>query len=139
MCREMSAHCFLVESRFAFMEKALPDETTGGEAQVGCNLTRAEGAELNDYAEANELSRASLCALLVVKELHLKRVGELSKIYPGSGSRKGAARVTARVSERTKTAYAEHVGRERVGSDDAAAAIFRAELREKWLSAILSR
>jgi hypothetical protein len=115
----------------------LADETSGGEAQVGCNLTRAEGAELSAYAQAHELSRANLCALLVVRELHLRRIGELCRVHPGSGSRKGAARVTARVSERTKRAFAEHIVRERVGSDDAAAAIFRAELEEEWLSSIL--
>lgn len=112
--------------------------STGREAQVGCNLTRKEGEDLTVYAKGLELSRRRLCGLLIVRELRVNRIGELSRRYPGSGSRKGAARVTARVSAETKAAFADHVARAVVGSDNAAAAIFRAELQEKWLSNVLS-
>lgn len=118
---------------------ALADGMTAGDPQVGCYLAREEGAELERYAEGLELSRRRLCGLLIVRELRLNRVAELSKRYAGSGSKKGAARVTARVSSSRKTEFAAHVAKAVVGSDDAAAVIFRAELAEKWLAKAVSQ
>lgn len=124
--------------RFATMENGLDDRTTDGDAQVACNLTPTEGADLRTYAEGLELSRRRLCGLLIVRELRLNRIGELSARHPGSGSRRNSSRVTARVSASTKASFAKHVKAAIVGSDDAAAAIFRAELEEKWLSNAVS-
>jgi len=106
--------------------------------QIGCNLTPNEGKQLNAHAEAHELSRPRLCALLVLRELNLKRLGELKGRYAGSEPKKGAARVTARISnEEVKTDFSDLAEKCGLGSDDAAAIIFRAELDEHWLSEAL--
>lgn len=106
--------------------------------QIGCNLTRDEGKKLKAHAEAHELSRPKLCALLVLRELNLKRLGELKGRYAGSEPKKGAARVTARISnEEVKTDFSDLAEKCGLGSDDAAAIIFRAEIDEHWLSGAL--
>lgn len=135
LCRLPSARTVAeAAGRFATMEKALASTTTSDDAQVGCNLTRDEGRRLDEYAREHELSRPNLCGLLVVRELKLKRLNGLVGSFDGSGTRKGAARVTARVSGATKIEFAQHVAGLPIGSDDAAAILFRAELVEQWLA-----
>ena len=108
------------------------------ELQIGCYLTRDEARRLDAHANEHELSRPKLCALLVQRELNLKRLGELKGRYAGSEPKKGTARVTARISrEDLKTDFSALAEKFGLGSDDAAAIMFRAELREHWLTAAL--
>ena len=51
------------------------------ELQIGCYLTRDEARRLDAHANEHELSRPTLCALLVQRELNLKRLGELKGRY----------------------------------------------------------
>lgn len=134
----MRAHTPNTSTDSQLMEQDLALKKTVDDPQVGCNLTPDEGDQLTLYARQHELSRPNLCGLLVVRELKLKRLAALKRSYGGSGSRKGGARVTARVSRPIKAEFMIHVADVPMGADDAAAILFRAELSECWLSKAVS-
>ncbi|QXQ06115.1 hypothetical protein KX816_18325 [Sphingosinicellaceae bacterium] len=93
---------------------------------------------LASYAADLELSRQNLCALLVLREITRSQLGDLKKRFAGSESRARSTRVTARISSQTtKTAFSKIAKANGVGSDDAAAFVFRAELQTGWLKGAL--
>lgn len=102
--------------------------------QIGCDMAENEAVELTEYAESLELTRPTLCALLIHRELRrprLKRLVQLGEVLAVS---EGPKRVTVRISDPAfKEAYREHVRSCRLGSDDAAALLFRTELKERWV------
>lgn len=108
-------------------------------AQIGCNLTEEEAEDLNRYAAAMELSRPCVCALLVHRELRRPRLKKLKATCPepfGTGPLK---RVTVRIDNPDlKEAFAVHVAGCGMGSDEAAAILFRTEIKEKWVLNSLS-
>lgn len=106
--------------------------------QIGCYLTKAEANDLKSYAAEHQLSRPKLCILLVQRELRCRRLGELSERYTVTVRKKEGRRVTTRSStSEIKDKFSRHVQELDLGSDDAAAIIFRAELEERWLSSAL--
>lgn len=101
--------------------------------QIGGNLSKEEGRRLKAYAEGLQLTRPNLCALLVVRELACGRLASLRTAHAGSEPKRGAARVTVRVSEEAKSQFRTAAAGAGLGLDDAAAILFRAELEERWL------
>jgi hypothetical protein len=110
------------------------------EAQIGCYLLRAEADALTAYARSLELSRPKLCALLVLRAVRAPKLAVLYEHQRGSESKRGAVRVTTRVDDHeVKRRFATAAAAAGLGSDDAAAIVFRAELDERWLeNAIVS-
>ncbi len=107
-------------------------------AQVGCNLTEAEAEALKVYADSLELTRASVCVLLVQVELRRRRLARLAKRRSPLVTEPLVKRVTAHIENKAlKDAFAIHVETCGLGSDDAAALIFRAELQERFLFKLL--
>lgn len=106
--------------------------------QIGCYLTNDEAKKLRAYAEAHELSVPSLCALIVLHELRCQRLNQLKSTYLKKVGKQHGQRVTTRISEpEVKDQFCRHVERCGIGSDDAAAVLFRAELEERWLDQAL--
>lgn len=104
------------------------------EAQIGCYLLSAEAKALSVYARSLELSRPKLCALLVVRAVRSERLASLVGRHRGSEPKSGATRVTTRVDDQeTKRRFALAASTLGLGSDDAAAIVFRDELAERWL------
>ncbi len=108
------------------------------ELQIGCYLTREEAVSLAAYATEHELSRPKLCGLLVLREALRQRLYHLKGRYNGCERQKDATRVTARISNmEVKSIFLESARRCGLGSDEAAAIVFRAELDEHWLASAL--
>ena len=104
-----------------------------GVAQIGCNLTKEEAEKLARYAAETQLSRPSLCVLLIQRELRRPRLVGLKVRAPKPFGEGGFRRVTVHIIDPSlKGAFADHVKLCGMGSDDAAAMLFRAELKERW-------
>jgi len=103
-------------------------------AQIGCNMTDVEAELLNDYAASLGLTRPAMCSLLVQRELRKPR---LRRIRPSRGPKVGSdgpRRVTVHLRNADfKSAFTDHVRSLGLGSDEAAAILFRHELKERWL------
>lgn len=100
-------------------------------AQIGCYMTGAEARRLEDYAASMGLRLSSLCALVIQYELRkptLRRIRPPKSEAP-AGDR---VRVTAHLRNAAlKAAFTGHVRSYGLGSDEAAAILFRAELKER--------
>ena len=107
--------------------------------QIACYLERGVSEDLTAYAKSLALSRPNLLALLILRTVRTGRLGSLVGRYATSVPKRGAKRVTARFdgvrTKRDFTAAAEALS---LGSDDAAAFVFRAELVERWLEHALA-
>lgn len=97
-------------------------------------MTPEEADALTSYAKSMELSRPALCALIIHRELRRPRLKKLLRDGSHSSSSEGPNRVTVRISDQDlKQAFADHVKSCRIGSDDAAALLFRADLKERLI------
>jgi hypothetical protein len=103
--------------------------------QIGCNLPSAVVRELKDYAQSLSLSGNGLGRLLIQRELKSSRLPALvSKFDVVQVGDKAGQRVTVHITDRDlKSAYREHVQSLGLGSDQAAATLFVAELEERFL------
>ena len=102
--------------------------------QIGCDMAELHSTELTDYAASLGLSRPSLLALLIHRELRRRTLKELKTRTGVFGASEGPKRVTFRVPDKAmKQAFQEYVDGCGIGSDDAAATLFREELTEQWV------
>lgn len=114
-------------------------EGAAADPQIGCYLSRQEAADLDAYARAFELSRPKLCVLLVLRELRCRRLRSLKGVNMTPVGKRVGTRVTTRAAnEQVKIDFVAHASSLGLGSDQAAAILFRAELGERWLEAALS-
>jgi hypothetical protein len=109
--------------------------------QIAIRLPAGVKAKFEAYAEGLGLKASELAKLLIVRELHLKRLlgqaklGRLpKKPRRASGPRREMAKVTAHVSSLARVAefdqYAENCGLNR---DRTGAWLLESELIERWL------
>jgi hypothetical protein len=107
-----------------------------GGSQIGCYLSERDAKALSAYARSLELSRPKLLALLVVRSVRSENLARLFATFAGSEPKSGAKRVTARIDDQAlKARFIKAARKLGLGSDDAAAMVFRAELAERWLDA----
>lgn len=100
---------------------------------VGGWLSEKEGVEFIEYAAEIGIDSNALATILLVRELNHDRLGTLPERFGDRPVRK-ERRVSARAKHSGfKERFAEHATRHAMSSDAAAATVFRAELREKWL------
>lgn len=100
---------------------------------VGGWLSEMEGVVFIEYAAELGIDSAALATILLVRELNHDRLGHLPDRLGDSLVRK-ERRVTARAKHiGFKERFAKHAAKYALSSDAAAAVVFRAELREKWL------
>lgn len=103
-------------------------------AQIGCYLHPFEAEALSNYARSLELSRPKLCALLIVRAVRSDGLSSLVGRHPKSEPKAKATRVTARLDNPdTKQRFAQSAAALGLGTDDAAALVFRTELADRWL------
>jgi hypothetical protein len=108
------------------------------EHQIGCYMTAREAADLCRLARVNELTRAKLLILLVLRELRTKRLRSLAPHHPERIGKGRGKRITARTARASvKLRFKRHAAECGLGIDEAAGVIFRAELRERWLMGAL--
>lgn len=101
-------------------------------AQIGCYLTDEEAQQLDDYARSFDLTRPSLCVLLVQRELCMPRMPMGDRV-PDTIV-KGPRRVTVHLrNPRVKESFNRHIEKLGMGSDLATSVILRRELRERWM------
>jgi hypothetical protein len=107
--------------------------------QIGGYLRPNEREAFDEYVEQfKPLRIGEVATLLVLRELKSARLALLPKRYPKPAG-KGRKRITARPMDLTlKRAFEEHVARFDLDPDPAAAFIFRAELKERWLERCIS-
>ena len=100
---------------------------------IGGWLSESEGVEFIAYAADMGIDSAALATILLVRELNHDRLGGLPDRLGDSLVRKDR-RVTARAKLiGFKERFAKHAAKYALSSDAAAATVFRAELRERWL------
>lgn len=103
--------------------------------QTGGYLSAAEHSEFKLYAESLNISVSSLASLLVLREMSGCRIADLMACFdmsPPSGKRN---RVTVHHRDSSqKAGFEAHCHEAGVAPDRAAAVLFRAELKERWLS-----
>lgn len=90
---------------------------------------------LEKYAKSIEMTRAAVCSLVIQRELKTRQLnrsfGPRKSDDNGDPKRR---RVTVHVSNpELKLAFASHVRSLGLGSDEAAFALFKSELKEQWL------
>lgn len=108
-------------------------------AQVGCNLSEEEAEDLEKYAVGMELTRPGICALLIHRELRRPQLAKLKSAPPAPYGVGRLKRVTVHIADIAfKKAFADHVRSLRLGSGEAAALLFRTELKERWVFKELS-
>ena len=98
-------------------------------------LTAAERTEFAAYAKEHGLHATALGRLLIIRELKLRRLTRLLSRFgdqPVAGRRKLTVHITDPV---LKSAFGNLARKAGVSPSAAAAAVFRAELTERWLSA----
>ena len=100
---------------------------------VGGWLYEAEGVAFIEYAAEIGIDSAALAMILLVRELNHDRLENLPDRL-GDGQIRKDRRVTARTKHiGFKERFAKHAAKYALSSDAAAAAVFRAELSERWL------
>lgn len=140
----LSNHMFALRRSFESLfrsgtEGARLGDSSATDTQIGCYLSPEEAEQLDEYARGLELSRPKLCILLVGRELRCNRLGTLrDNAYSTIGKSTGVRVTTRPIHAHVKTAFTEHVGSVGLGSDEAAAIVFRAELDERWLEWAMS-
>ena len=107
--------------------------------QFGCYLSPEEAQQLKDYAESMEISRPKLCILLIVRELRSSRLDRMPRSSATALPKRKSKRVTARaINSQVRDRFAKRAASLGLGTDEATAMIFRAELAERWLERSLS-
>lgn len=103
-------------------------------SQIGGYLTPDEHEAFKRYAAQFHLKESGLANLLLARELTLGRLPEL-KARDGAGlPLKDRRRITAHApTVAVKAAFQAHSQKAGLTSNQAAAILFRAELRERWL------
>jgi hypothetical protein len=97
-------------------------------------MTDNEANELDRYAASMQLQRPCVCVLLILRELRERRLSSLKATASPRLKSDEPKRVTAHIKDPLlKKAYEDHVKSCGLGSDEATAVLFRAELRERWL------
>lgn len=100
---------------------------------VGGWLTHVEGIAFAEYAYAIGIDEAALATILLVRELNSDRLSSLPERQTSRAVIK-QKRVSAGAKQMgLKSRFAKHASKHGLSSDAAAAALFRAELRERWL------
>jgi len=93
-----------------------------------------EVAALDEYAKSIEVTRAAVCSLVIQRELRANQLSRTSlprRSDNGGGARR---RVTVHVGNpELKLAFTRHVRLLGLGSDEAAYALVKKELKERWL------
>jgi hypothetical protein len=102
--------------------------------QIGANMLPTEHRDFCAYADSFHLKDSALANLLIVRELHRKRLGDLKPLYFKEVATIGSARITAhQTSVAAKAAFIAHAAAHGLKMGPAAGIIFRAELTERWL------
>jgi len=113
----------------------MPDE-----AQIGCYLSRDDAQALTKYALSLDIRRPTLLALLIVRAVRADRLAHLNGHYAGSEPKRGSKRVTVRIMDKnTKRGFTAAAKAAGLGTDDAAAMVFRAELIERWMEGAVQK
>ena len=113
-------------------------QRTAGMAIIGGWLSEADGTEFIEYASKIGIGASALATLLLVRELNHDRMASIID-RGGKGPVQKDRRITARIKRKElKERFAEHARKYALSSDAAAAAVFRAELSEKWLEKCVS-
>jgi hypothetical protein len=104
---------------------------------IGGWLSKADGDAFHAYALEIGIDSAALATLLITRELRQRRMADILDPEALTVVRK-ERRISARTAQaKLKARFVEHAAMHGISSDGAAAAIFRAELREKWLGKCL--
>jgi len=115
-----------------------PGKSGVDDNQIGCNLDRHTAGQLASYAKLCEVSRSKLLALLVLREVRVKRLGSLRSLYAGSDERSDAVRVTTRMTTPARRdAFKDRVADLGMRIEDGLALLARAELEEAWFARTL--
>lgn len=100
---------------------------------IGGWLSEADGDAFHAYALEIGIDSAALATLLIARELGQPRMADILDPATLTVVRK-ERRISARTAQtELKARFAEHAAMHGISSDGAAAAVFRAELKEKWL------
>lgn len=103
-------------------------------AQIGCYMTGAEAELLDIYAASMGLTRPTMCALVIQYELRKPTLRRIRPPKPNAAEGDKRVRVTVHLRNSAfKAAFTDHVRSRGLGSDEAAAILFRAELKERRL------
>lgn len=111
--------------------------------QIGGDVTADEHSRFRNYAAQFHLTESGLANLLIVRELKLRRLANRPELYSPSphatrSRTRARPRVTAHQSDAAlKVAWEALAAGIGIGPDQAASAVFRAELVEKWLESAL--
>lgn len=90
---------------------------------------------LEKYAKSIEMTRAAVCSLVIQRELKVRQLNRLSgPLQSDDNGGQTRRRVTVHVGNpELKLAFTRHVKSLGLGSDEAAFALFKSELKEQWL------
>jgi hypothetical protein len=128
-CLFFTAFCFRVISTLQW------DVGVMSRVQQHGYLSSEERAAFQSYAGSMSLDASGLASLLLVRELRAKRLSTLPAHRPPVPDR---MKVTAHLANADiKSAFAAHARERGQTPCSAAAQLFRAELRERWLEQIL--
>jgi hypothetical protein len=97
-------------------------------------LTARERADFRAYAREHELHATALGRLLMVRELRLRRLPDLLRAHSDQPTPRRKKVTVHLANPALKLAFAELASNAGASPSAAAAAVFRAELTEKWLS-----
>lgn len=113
--------------------RAHPKRHANQKVVIGGWLSEPDGDAFNAYALEIGIDSAALATLLIVRELNQPRMADILASEALTFVRK-ERRISARTARvELKARFAEHAAKYDASSDGAAAAVFRAELAEKWL------
>jgi len=103
-------------------------------AQILGYLTSAEAAAFHEQAGLGGIDASALANLLIVRELQLGRLAELTSRFDAEVPTGDRTKITAHQrDDATKLAFGVHAGAKGLKPSPAAAVLFRAELEEHWL------
>ena len=98
-------------------------------------VTASEAREFQKYAESFHLNSAPIATLIIARELQLKRLTSLIEEYSEGRSNGERKKIVAhQTTDALKKAFKDHVDKCGLKPSSGAAILFRAELRERWLS-----
>lgn len=106
--------------------------------QVLGYLSAADAAEFRAHAASGGLDASALANLLIVRELKLARLAELQKAFAADAALSDRTKIIAhQPDDRIKSAFTKHAKDAGLKPSPAAAVLFKAELKERWLSRCL--
>lgn len=107
--------------------------------QITAYLPSDDAETFRSYSNSLGIDKSSLANLLIVRELRLNRLGSLSCFRHDQPSA-SCIKVTAHLSDPAiKDEFSASATRHKLRLGTAAAMIFRAELKERWLERSLNR